>query len=298
MAKERIGFIGVGRMGDPMARNLLTAGFELTIYDTSAAALEPLKALGAQVAKSPLEVAKAAEVVLVSLPTPAIVQKVAMEISSGSPSESKMKIFIDTSTTGPKVAGEIAAALAAKGITAVDAPVSGGVGGAKKGTLAVMLACPKNLVERVRPVLEPIGKIFFLGEHPGSGQLMKLANNMLSAAALAVTSEVMVMGVKGGLDPKVMLEVINSGTGRNSASVDKFPRAILPRTFDFGFAIGLLLKDVKLCTDEAAVLGVPMITGNAIRELLAITALRQGADADFTTIVKTVEEWAGVEVKG
>jgi 3-hydroxyisobutyrate dehydrogenase-like beta-hydroxyacid dehydrogenase len=127
---------------------------------------------------------------------------------------------------------------------------------------------------------------------------MKLANNLLSAAALAVTSEVMVMGVKGGLDPKVMLDVINSGTGRNSASVDKFPKAILPRTFDFGFAIGLLLKDVKLCTDEAAALGVPMICGNAIRELLAITALRQGTDADFTTIVKSVEEWAGVEVKG
>ena len=298
MAKERLGFIGVGRMGDPMARNLLTAGFELTIYDTSAAALEPLRALGAQVAKSPLEVASAAEVVIVSLPTPAIVQKVALEISSGPSSSSKMKIFIDVSTTGPKVAGEIAAALAAKGITAVDAPVSGGVGGARKGTLAVMLACPRNLVERVRPVLEPIGKIFFLGEHPGSGQLMKLANNMLSAAALAVTSEVMVMGVKGGLDPRVMLEVINSGTGRNSASVDKFPKAILPRTFDFGFAIGLLLKDVKLCTDEAAGLGVPMICGNAIRELLAITSLGQGADADFTTIVKTVEDWAGVEVKG
>jgi len=223
---------------------------------------------------------------------------VALEISSGSSSGSKVKIFIDVSTTGPKVAGEVAAALAAKGITAVDAPVSGGVGGARKGTLAVMLACPRDLVERVRPVLEPIGKIFFLGEHPGSGQLMKLANNMLSAAALAVTSEVMVMGVKGGLDPKVMLDVINSGTGRNSASVDKFPKAILPRTFDFGFAIGLLLKDVKLCTDEAAGLGVPMICGNAIRELLAITSLRQGSDADFTTIVKTVEEWAGVEVKG
>jgi 3-hydroxyisobutyrate dehydrogenase-like beta-hydroxyacid dehydrogenase len=298
MAKERIGFIGVGRMGDPMARNLLAAGFELTIYDTSAAALEPLKALGAQVAKSPIEVASAAEIVLVSLPTPAIVKKVALEISSAPPSGSKMKIFIDVSTTGPKVAGEIASALAAKGITAVDAPVSGGVGGARKGTLAVMLACPSNLVERVRPVLEPIGKIFFLGERPGSGQLMKLANNMLSAAALAVTSEVMVMGAKGGLDPHVMLDVINSGTGRNSASVDKFPKAILPRTFDFGFAIGLLLKDVKLCTDEAAGLGVPMICGNAIRELLAITALRQGSDADFTTIVKTVEEWAGVEVKG
>jgi len=294
MAKERLGFIGVGRMGDPMARNLLAAGFELTIYDTNAAAIEPLAALGAQVAKSPLDVASTAEVVLVSLPTPDIVKKVALEIASAG----GMKIFIDVSTTGPKVAAEIASALAAKGITAVDAPVSGGVGGARKGTLAVMLACPNTLVERVRPVLEPIGKIFFLGERPGSGQLMKLANNMLSAAALAVTSEVMVMGAKGGLDPHVMLDVINSGTGRNSASVDKFPKSILPRTFDFGFAIGLLLKDIKLCTDEAAGLGVPMICGNAIRELLAITALRQGGDADFTTIVKTVEEWAGVEVRG
>ncbi len=293
MAKERLGFIGVGRMGDPMARNLINAGFELTIYDTNAAAIEPLRALGAQVAKSPADVASAAEIVLVSLPTPDIVKKVSREVASGS----RIKIFIDVSTTGPKVASEVAAELRTKGITAVDAPVSGGVGGARKGTLAVMLACPNSLVERVRPVLEPIGKIFFLGERPGSGQLMKLANNMLSAAALAVTSEVMVMGVKGGLDPKVMLDVINSGTGRNSASVDKFPKSILPRTFDFGFAIGLLLKDVKLCTDEAAGLGVPMICGNAIRELLAITALRQGTDADFTTITKTVEGWAGVEVK-
>lgn len=294
MAKERLGFIGVGRMGDPMARNLLTAGYELTIYDTSAAALEPFRGLGVQVAKSPAEVASAAEVVLVSLPTPNIVKNVALECAGGS----KMKIFIDVSTTGPKMAAEVAGILGAKGITAVDAPVTGGVGGAKKGTLAVMLGCPRALVDRVTPVLQPIGKVFFLGEQPGSGQLMKLANNLLSAAALAVTSEVMVMGVKGGLDPKVMLDVINSGTGRNSASVDKFPKSILPRTFDFGFAIGLLLKDVKLCTDEAATLGVPMIAGNAIRELLAITALRQGPDADFTTIVKTVEEWAGVQVKG
>ena len=294
MAKERLGFIGVGRMGDPMARNLLTAGFDLTTYDTSAAAIEPIAALGASVAKSPTEVGSAAEIVIVSLPTPNIVRDVASQVAEGT----KVKIFIDVSTTGPRMASEIAALLAEKRIVAVDAPVTGGVGGARKGTLAVMLACPKDTIERVSPVLEPIGKIFFLGERPGSGQLMKLANNLLSAAALAVTSEVMVMGVKGGLDPKVMLDVINSGTGRNSASVDKFPRAILPRTFDFGFAIGLLLKDVKLCMDEAAGLGVPMITGGAIHQLLQITSLRQGADADFTTIVKSVEEWAGVEVKG
>jgi len=293
MPNEHIGFIGTGRMGDPMCRNLLNAGFELTIYDTNQSAIDPLAALGAHVAASPAAVGSAAEVLLVSLPTPDIVRKVANEVATGS----RVKFFIDISTTGPRVAAEIAQTLAAKGITAIDAPVTGGVGGAKKGTLSVMLGCPRDLIERVRPVLEPIGKVFFLGERPGAGQLMKLANNLLSAAALAVTSEVMVMGVKGGLDPRVMLDVINSGTGRNSASVDKFPKSILPRTFDFGFAIGLLLKDVRLCMDEAAGLGVPMVCGSAIRELLTITALRQGADADFTTIVKTVEEWAGVEVK-
>jgi 3-hydroxyisobutyrate dehydrogenase-like beta-hydroxyacid dehydrogenase len=284
-------------MGDPMVRNLLKAGFPVVIYDTNAAALPPLAALGATVATSPKEVASSAEIVIVSLPTPNIVKSVAVGpggISDGS----KVKIFIDVSTTGPKAAVEIAAGLTAKNITAVDAPVTGGVGGAQKGTLAIMVGCPKTLLDRVTPVLQPLGKVFVLGEKPGAGQLMKLANNLLSAAALAVTSEVMVMGVKGGLDPKVMLDVINSGTGRNSASVDKFPKSILPRTFDFGFAIGLLLKDIRLCMDEAETLGVPMICGNAIKELLTITSLRQGPDADFTTIVKSIEEWAGVEVKG
>lgn len=161
-----------------------------------------------------------------------------------------------------------------------------------------MVGCPKSMLPRVTPILSALGKVFHLGEKAGAGQLMKLANNLLSAAALAVTSEVMVMGVKGGLDPNVMLDVINSGTGRNSASVDKFPKSIMPRTFDFGFAIGLLLKDIRLCMNQAETLGVPMIVGSAIKELLTITALRQGADADFTTIVKSVEEWAGVEVKG
>ena len=297
MAREHLGFIGTGRMGDPMVRNLLKAGFEVTIFDTNAAAAQALASEGAHVADSVKAVASTAEVVLVSLPTPDIVKRVALG-EGGIAEGSRVKIFIDVGTTGPKVAAELSEGLAAKGITAVDAPVSGGVGGAKKGTLAVMLGCPRTLVDRVTPVLEPIGKVFFLGERPGSGQLMKLANNMLSAAALAVTSEVMVMGVKGGLDPQVMLDVINSGTGRNSASLDKFPRAILPRTFDFGFAVGLLLKDIRLCMHEAETLGVPMVCGNSIKELLTITAQRQGYDADFTTIAKTVEEWAGVEVKG
>jgi 3-hydroxyisobutyrate dehydrogenase-like beta-hydroxyacid dehydrogenase len=128
-------------------------------------------------------------------------------------------------------------------------------------------------------------------------QTMKLANNLLSAAAMAATSEAMVMGVKAGLDPTIMIEVINAGSGLNTASRDKFPRSILPRTFDYGFTNGLMYKDVKLCLDEAEGMGVPMWVGSMVRQMFQLATTQQGANADFTTIVKCVEEWAGVEVR-
>jgi 3-hydroxyisobutyrate dehydrogenase len=127
---------------------------------------------------------------------------------------------------------------------------------------------------------------------------MKLANNLLAAAALAVTSEAMVMGVKAGLNPRTMLDVINAGSGRNSASQDKFPKSVLPGTFDFGFATGLSYKDVRLCIDEAESMGVPMVVGAAVREMLAVTNAVHGADSDFTSICRVVESWAGVQVRG
>ena len=127
---------------------------------------------------------------------------------------------------------------------------------------------------------------------------MKLANNLLAAAALVVSSEAMVMGVKAGLDPQTMLDVINAGSGRNSATQDKFPRAILPGTFDFGFATGLSYKDVRLCIDEAETLGVPMVVGAAVREMLAVTNAVHGGDSDFTSICRVIEAWGGVQVRG
>ena len=297
MAKEQIGFIGVGRMGGPMAGRLLDAGYRLMICDNDERAMAPLIARGAQRATSPAALASAVETILVSLPTPAVVQAVALG-EDGVVSGTKVKTFVDLSTSGPRTAIVVAEGLRAKGITGVDAPVSGGISGAEKGTLAVMVACPQDLAARLRPILEVLGKFFFIGERPGMGQTMKLANNLLSATALAISSEAIVMGVKAGLDPKVMIDVINAGSGRNSATQDKFPKAILPRTFDFGFATGLLYKDVMLCLEQAEALGVPMLVGNAVRQLLAITKARQGFDSDFTTMVKCVEEWAGVEVKG
>ena len=293
-----VGFVGVGRMGGPMASRLLDAGYELCIYDVSAEAMKPFAARGAQIAASPAEVASQAEIILVSLPTPDIVREVALGGNAGIINGSKVRLMIDLSTTGPGVATEVAGQLAERRIGWVDAPVSGGVTGARAGTLAVMVSCPKATFAEIEPILTTFGKTFFTGEKPRLGQSAKLANNLLAAAAMVATSEVMAMGVKAGLDPKVLLDIINASSGRNSATQDKFPRAILPRTFDFGFATGLSYKDVRLCVEEAEAMGVPMVLGGTVREMLAVTRARFGAASDFTHIAKLLEEWAGVEIKG
>lgn len=297
MTDKQLGFIGVGRMGMHMAGRLLEAGYALTIYDTNETAMARLEQRGAKRASSPADVASQVETVLVSLPTPDIVKSVALS-QNGVIAGSKAKTFIDLSTTGPRVAAEVAEALAKKGITAVDAPVSGGPAGAEKGTLAVMVACPRPLAETLRPVIEVIDKFFFIGEKAGMGQTMKLVNNVLSASAVCMTSEALVMGAKAGLDADTMIAVINSGSGRNTATEDKFPRCVLPRRFDFGFATELMLKDVRLCLETGEALGVPMIVGNAVKELLTLTKASQGAGTDLTQVVCTVEQWAGAEVKG
>lgn len=282
-------------MGGPMARRLLEAGYGVTIYDTSEAALAGLEKLGARRAESPAAVASAAEIVIGSLPTPPIVQAVALG-PKGVIEGTQVKIFIDVSTTGSVYAKRIAEGLAKKGIVQVDAPVSGGVKGAENGTLAVMVSCSDEIYARVQAILAVIGKLFHVGKEPGQGQTMKLMNNLLSATAMAISSEAVVMGVKAGLDPQMIVDVINAGSGRNSATQDKIPRCVIPRTFDFGFALALLNKDVRLCMEEADAMGVPMIVGNSVRQLLAITAVTEGPNADMTDVVKSVERWAGVKV--
>jgi 3-hydroxyisobutyrate dehydrogenase-like beta-hydroxyacid dehydrogenase len=292
MSEQNVGFIGVGRMGARMARRLVDAGYRLTIFDTDRAAVQTLVEAGAHAADSPAAVASAAEIVLVSLPTPPVVEAVAQAAAQGS----RMKIFVDMSTTGATYAKRIAADLAAKNITAMDAPVSGGLAGAANGTLAVMVSGSEAAFAIVKPVLEHLGKIFYVGTQPGQGQTMKLLNNLLSATAMAISSEAVVMGVKAGLDAAQVVDVINAGTGRNSATVDKFPRFVLPRTFNLGFALSLLNKDVRMCLEEAGALGVPMVVGSAVRQLLSISGATEGSDADMTDVARTVERWAGVTI--
>ena len=201
MENQVLGFVGVGRMGGPMASRLLDAGHSLCVFDTNAEAIKPLVARGAKAAGSPAEVGSAARVVLMSLPTPAIVQAVALG-SEGITRGSSVKVLIDLSTTGPGMSTIVARGANERGIVSVDAPVSGGIKGAEGGTLAVMVSCPQHALPEVEPILKTFGKLFYTGEKPGLAQVAKLANNLLAAAAMVVSSEVLAMGVKAGLDPQ------------------------------------------------------------------------------------------------
>lgn len=290
-----IGFIGLGNMGAPMARRLVAAGHKLVIYDTRNDAVAPFVALGAELASSPQDVADRVETVMVSLPEPQVVAKVAVG-EGGVLHGKRIKRFIDLSTTGARMAATIAAGLAKRDIVQIDSPVSGGVAGAEKGTLAVMVSGPQDHIDAVKDALSALGTVFVIGHEPGMAQTMKLANNFLSATAMAATCEAVVMGVKAGLDPAVMIDVINHGSGRNTATADKFPRAIIPRTFNLGFAMALMLKDVRLCAAEARALGVPHEVMDAVLGVWETGNAEMGADADFTNVLKPLEKRAGVTV--
>jgi len=290
-----IGFVGLGRMGSPIGGRLLDAGYGLVLNDTRVDAIEALGGLGATPATSAAEVASAAETVLLSLPTPDVVESVVLG-ESGVAQGSRVRTIVDLSTTGPRTAKRIAEKLSGTGVTWVDAPVSGGVGGAKAGTLAVMVSGPREVFERLQPMLKVIGKPFFIGEEPGLAQMMKVVNNLLSGSAMAISAEAVAIGVKAGLDAATMIDVINAGSGRNSATLEKFPRSILNRRFDYGFAAGLMLKDIRLCLDEAEALGLSMPVANAVRALWQRTIETLGPESDFTRIVETVEKDAGVVV--
>ncbi len=292
-----IGFIGLGNMGFPMACRLIGANHDVIAFDARSAAVERLVALGARAASSAKEVADQAATVLASLPSPTASLQVATG-PEGVIEGSRVKRYVDLSTIGSHTAVQIHDRLAERAIAALDSPVSGGVGGAEKGALAVMVSGPRNEFDAIRTALEALGRPFYIGEQPGSAQTMKLANNMLAANVLVATAEVVVMGVKAGLDPGVMIEVLNAGSGATSASRDKFPRAILPRTFDYGFATGLMVKDLRLYIDEAKALGVPVEVAEAIGRLWEAAARDQGPDSDFTTVIKPFENAAGVTVSG
>jgi len=286
-----VGFAGLGRMGAGMSARLIGHVGQLLVYDIEDAAVATLVAKGAIAAADCAQLGAQCDVVFTSLPTPAIVRDAIGEIASGG----APAIICDLSTSGPKLAAQMHEMCEAKGIASFDAPVSGGIARAHEGTLSLMVGGPASQYETLRPLLERMGSPTHMGETPGAGQTMKLVNNLLGAVAIGVTAEGMAFGIKAGLDPARMIEVLNQSTGINSATRDKWPRSVLPRTFDFGFAAALSLKDTRLLLDEAEAAQVPLPLGQIVADYLAQTLEREGPDADFTAIAKVVEEAAGLD---
>ena len=288
-----LGFLGVGNMGQPMAGRLLDGGHTLTVHDVSESNMAPLLARQARRVDSPRAMADAAEIVVVSLPTLKAFRQVVFG-DDGLLQGTKMRILVNTSTVGVPFVQEIAAALGKIGCTLVDCPISGGPAGAAAGTMSVMVSGDKAAIEQVRPLLAIWGStITVAGDKPGAAQLLKLTNNILFAVSLVATAEAFVMGAKGGLDPAIMLQAINGGTGANGATRSVLPRSVLPRTFAFGATLDILMKDVDLAIEQGEELGVPMWVCQAARLVYKHAVMAGRGNDDLSRMVEIVEQQAG-----
>jgi 3-hydroxyisobutyrate dehydrogenase-like beta-hydroxyacid dehydrogenase len=270
-----VGLVGLGNMGSALAANLVGAGLDLVTHDLAGPGGSPD---GARFVDSVEAVAEAASVVVLSLPDGGASMAVARDLGGA------VTHVVDTSTIGVAAARSVEAVLADGGIAYVDAPVSGGVAGARARTLTLMVAGAPAAVEAVGPVLAGLSdRRFVVGDEPGMGQALKLANNFLSATALAATSEALAFGTAVGLDPATMLEVLNVSSGQSAASRDKFVDHVLPGRYASGFANTLMAKDVTLYLDAARAEATPTTVG-----ALTADVWQQFADAepgaDFTRI--------------
>jgi 3-hydroxyisobutyrate dehydrogenase-like beta-hydroxyacid dehydrogenase len=269
-----IGWIGLGSIGHRMVRHLANAGHTLIVADKASTEKAPP---GATIAKSNAEVAAKADIIFLSLPDGKITELVAKEIAEAP--DRRVKTVIDTSTIGITSAEAAAATLAKAGIEFVDSPVSGGIAGADKATVSVMLACSPATYERLLPIVSKFGKPFHIGPKPGQGQAVKLLNNYLSATAQAASAEAIAFGVKQGIEMKTILDVVNASTGRNTATDDKFPRRILTEKYDAGFTSTLQTKDVRLYLENARAAGISDEVASAVYDVwVALETAQPGTD--------------------
>jgi 3-hydroxyisobutyrate dehydrogenase len=288
-SKERIGFVGLGNMGVPMARRLVKAGYELVVMDAIPDAVERFVADSkCERATSPQSLGEQCSVVITMLPNGYIVRDVLLGANGIVPHLKSGSVCVDMSSSSPVGTRELSADLAKQGVPLVDAPVSGGVKKAADGTLAIMVGGEPEPIARVKPILEVMGKVFTTGAS-GTGHAMKALNNFLSAANLAVTAEAVIAGERFGLDPATMIAILNASTGRNTGTDSKFPNNVLPRTFDSGFAIGLMAKDLRLALEVARSGGAPANLLEATAQMWAAAEQHLGGKADNTEVVKYLE---------
>ncbi len=285
----RVGFVGLGSMGTPMCRRLVAHGYPVAAYDIDASRIAALVQDGAHAAASLSALGSRCPIVLLSLPNSEIIHEVVLGTDGLSASMLTGSVLIDLSSARPAATRTIADALRARGIAMLDAPVSGGVPRAREGTLAIMVGGERTIFERCLPILKALSSVqFYLGP-AGMGHLAKALNNLLSATTLASAAEVVLMAARAGLDPAEFIAVVNASTGRSNSTEVKFPRYILPRTFDDGFALALMDKDVQIALAAAGELDIPLPISAVIGQLWRDAAQAGLGSAGHTRIYEYLE---------
>lgn len=290
--KPGLGLVGLGNIGEPVCRKLLEAGYEVVVHDAEPEAVERLVDTSAEAAASLEALAAGADVVLLSLPNSDVVEEVVFGESGLSEGLSRGKVLVDTSSSRPSSTRGISYQLAERGIEMLDAPVSGGVLRAREGRLSVMVGGKQEVFERCRPVFEAFGeKVFHVGAS-GTGHLVKALNNLLSAATLASACEAALLANEAGVSPELFIEVINASNGRSYSTEVKFPEYILDRSFDDGFALALMDKDVGIALQAAAEFGSPMRVGSEVHRLWRAAAEAGYGPEGHTSIFAFIEDAA------
>jgi 3-hydroxyisobutyrate dehydrogenase-like beta-hydroxyacid dehydrogenase len=295
----RIGFIGLGNMGGPMALNLIKAGHALTVHDVRREAAEPHLAAGARWADSPAAVAAECELVMTSLPGPKEIDEVALGEGGIIGRIARGTIYADLSTNSPAAIRRLHAAFKEKGVEVLDTPVSGGVPGARNATLAVMVGGDRAAFEEIKPALDAIGdKVSYIGES-GAGSVAKLVHNMIAICSTQLLAEAFTMGVKAGVAPEALLKVVQDGAyGQGMLLTGTMPKMVFRGNFDrVTFALKLARKDLGLATEVGRELNVPMPLANLVEQDF-LAALAHGlGDKDSTAAVTIQEDRAGVKIR-
>ncbi|MBI4300157.1 MAG: NAD(P)-dependent oxidoreductase [Chloroflexi bacterium] len=291
----RVGFVGLGKMGRPMALNLLKAGHSLVVHNRSRAVVDELAGIGAQAAFSPAEMTSQVEMVLTCLPTPQAVEEVYLGQQGIVFAARDGQMLVDHSTVGPSTSRKLAGAASAKGAVFLDAPVSGGPAGAQAGTLTVMVGGDVVAFERARSVFEAFGKNIRYVGGPGAGSVVKLANQLMVAINIAGVAEAMVLGTKGGVDPAVMFEVLSTSFG-GSAMLSRAVPLFLARNFVPGTPVSLILKDLGLITALGEEVSVRLLMGHEAQDIFYDAATCGHGEQDMAAVVLPLEGMAGTKV--
>lgn len=287
---DTVGFVGLGNMGGPMCDRLLGKEIRVLACDADAEALKRASKAGAEIAPTPAEAASGMEVVLLSLPDSKVVEEVVLGNGGLAEGLSPGATVIDMSSSRPSSTRRLSEKLARRGVSMLDAPVSGGVVRARSGELAIMVGGERALYERHLPLLRIMGeKVFHVGD-TGAGHLAKALNNLLSATTLASAAEAVLLGERAGLDPEALIEVVNVSTGRSNSTEVKFPRYILNGAFDAGFSTALYDKDVRTALEAAAEEGFPMPVGEAVGEIWRRAVEAGYGPEDHTRLYSFIEQ--------